>query len=104
MAAFDPLQTLGSKLEWRNDLSQLCPMRIVGLALLALVAGCQQSTKIPPEQDAQWAKDHPVGRWQAFTRADGSVWVMDTRSGSMAKCDIPKDATVAHCIKQGLVL
>jgi len=67
-------------------------MRLAVLAAL-LVAGCDQGRTIPSNQDLrEFNQTHPVGRFQAVVKPDGSIWVLDTQTGFIQRCETTANA------------
>jgi hypothetical protein len=63
-----------------------------------MLGACQPVTEHgkQEQQEREFSRTNPVGHYQALARPDGSVWVLDTRTGTMQRCDLQASG-LAHC-------
>jgi len=77
----------------------LCRFGSIALSLL-LLSACDKPPTTPDTRAlAEFDKTHPVGRFQAVVRPDNSIWLVDTQTGAIQRCDLPKNEAIGHCWK-----
>jgi streptogramin lyase len=68
----------------------------LALAALVLLTGCHAQSD--QEKMREFNRTHPVGHYEPVVRPDGSVWILDTQTGAIQRCDLPQNG-VGNCWK-----
>ena len=59
------------------------------LPALLLLAACNQYQPVPDERNLrEFNETHPIGRYHAVAKPDGSIWALDTQTGYIQRCEI----------------
>jgi hypothetical protein len=74
-------------------------MRLISLALLALVGSCDQAPRSSASPENDTSSNNPAARYQMQPGVNpASIAVLDTRSGTLQNCFLVNERY--HCLSQ----